>query len=330
MKHGLDSGDVTAFSPTKKRAKRTLKAPSKSGDRSTRGGRPSGKTTKRISPRQPKPVQRPPNYATEDHTNDVTSSPQPDVNITGRMDNHQNQGLERPSTNGTMYADSGHADRILNVDEQDPTETDSLFPPPRRMPGSTTSLPSSRVAHRGSAKDAEPNHDEESARTIDASPLRPVHSRTPSSIREVPKEIHRPGTKDGSSDQSAKNQVNFKVLYRVIVSRTPTYLSIGWHPKGMFEQISLRELLTDLPIEGTVQSLNFTLEGPGMRIVEWTDADDDATFDYIKRLFGKKIRAHIVNGARSEKPLLFEIEIEPIRGGSIQVDDGDEEDGAIF
>ena len=157
----------------------------------------------------------------------------------------------------------------------------------------------------------QPSDVDQAVQTSDAPAFHSGHLPTPSSVSEAPTEIRH-------QSEGARSRVNIEFVYRVILSRIPVYQSKGWHPKGKFQEKSLRELLTELPLEGTINGLAFTLEGPGLHIEEQIDGEDENRFENMKRHFNKQIRACLTNCAQSKTPLLIEMEIEPLRGESVQ------------
>ena len=134
---------------------------------------------------------------------------------------------------------------------------------------------------------------------------------------------------NGQPTLTTKPKVSFEIMFRVIVSRTPTYLCKGWQPKGKFQDKSLSELLTELPVQGTFEGLAFALEGPGMRYEEEIKVGDDNRFENMKKYFLKNIKACLGN-AHDKKPLIFEVEIEPMREGNVQVENEIEDADIIF
>lgn len=76
----------------------------------------------------------------------------------------------------------------------------------------------------------------------------------------------------------------------------------------------MKEVLHELLLDGNVEGLLFTLEGPGMRLEEQIDRDDEPRFEVMKRHFYKQIRACRANHSDPKTPLMLEFEIEPLRG----------------
>jgi len=162
-----------------------------------------------------------------------------------------------------------------------------------------------------------------------ASTIRSAYSHTPPSLSEGLKATQNPIDNNGQATAGTKRKVNIEIMFRVIVSRSPKYLCKGWQPRGTFQNKSLQELWAELPIQGTFKGLAFALEGPDMRYEEEINRDDDTRFEIMKKQFLRSIRA-CLEKAHDKTLLVFEIEIEPIREESEQVNDESDEADIIF
>lgn len=298
-KHRLDAEDAAALGRVGKRTKVHSRTPSKNASE-----RKSVELSKRISRRQRKPVPRP-ERATEDQVNEVISSPTPSASQKAEMHTRRKDRLETKRPASIMGSDESQSTLVVNSVEQG-------FP--QNQPSSRPVEPDIHM------KGVHPSDVDQAVQTSDAPAFHFGHLPTPSSVSEVPKEIRH-------QSEGARSRVSVEFVYRVILSRTPVYLCKGWYPKGKFQDKTLRELLTELPLEGTINGLTFTLEGPGFHIEQQIDGEDENRFEIMKRHFNKQIRACVVNCAQSKTPLLIEMEIEPLRGESVQgndeIDDAD-------
>lgn len=126
-------------------------------------------------------------------------------------------------------------------------------------------------------------------------------------------------------------------LYRVVLSRRPVYSYRKWTPSRKLEETTFAEFMDELRLQGggaDVRGLVFTVEGPGLRAVEEIRRGDELGFDSLRRQLKKVIRGQLAGrgGARGgdAPPLIFEMEIEPVRGESaVGEEDVDDEDFVI-
>ena len=310
-KHGLDDAeDAATLGRVGKRPKAHHKTLSKNDGESNNVKVPLPRA-KWTSPRERKTVHRP-GCATKDEVDEAISSPTLSVNPKAEMYAHGKDGSKNTRPALILGGDESQATRVVKSVEQDFSKN-----PPSPGP----------VNPEIPVKEVQPSNIDEAVQSSDASTFHSGHMRALSSVSEAPKEIRHQSEQNDAPKQEARSKVNIEFVYRVILSRTPVYLCKGWHPKGKFQEKSLRELLTELPLEGTVKGLAFTLEGPGLHIEEQIDGEDENRFEIMKKHFNKQIRACLASCAQSKTPLLIEIEIEPLRGESVQgndeIDDAD-------
>jgi hypothetical protein len=146
----------------------------------------------------------------------------------------------------------------------------------------------------------------------------PTASPVPEGLKETPQATEQRNVakmealKSEPAKQAPRGKPTINFVYR-IVSRAPIYTSKIWNPKGKFQEKSLRELMEELPLEGDIKGLVFTLEGPGMSVEEPIYRGEEGRFDEMKRHFNKLIRACLANCADSSSGLFLGIEIEPLR-----------------
>jgi hypothetical protein len=291
-KHGLDSEDIATLDRGGKR----IKVKSEGGSESTKL-----RTSSRGKPRHPQGL------TVEEAMNELISSLVPSVS------REAGTSLENSREPLAMSGDENQPAVVVNS-----TEQDSMKVPP------STGIVKSEIP-MGEAQSAD---GDQAVQLSDAASVHRRNLSTTSSVSETPKEIRHRSEQNDPPKQGKKAKVNIEFVYRVILSRTPVYLCKGWQPNGKFQEKSLRELLTELPLEGTIKGLTFVLEGPGMRIEEQIEAEDENHFESMKRHFNKRIRACLANWSPSKGPLMVEIEIEPLRDESDQ--GNDEADDAGF
>ncbi|KAF2496206.1 hypothetical protein BU16DRAFT_561040 [Lophium mytilinum] len=139
--------------------------------------------------------------------------------------------------------------------------------------------------------------------------------RTPASMEES-MQLAANQTALPSPSPGLKSTVSF--VYSVISSRVPIYQTKGWQPKGKFQDKTLAEVFLELLLDENVHGIVFTLEGPGCRREgDPIDRDDEMSFESLKRMFNKQIRACVASHAGNSKPMLFEVEIEPLKGEEV-------------
>lgn len=99
-----------------------------------------------------------------------------------------------------------------------------------------------------------------------------------------------------------------------------------WAPSRKLEEMTLGQFTDELRLQGDVRALVFTVEGPGLRAVEEILLGDELSFDSLRRQIKKVIRGQLM-GRSADAPLIFEMDIEPVRGestgGEDEVDDAD-------
>jgi len=90
--------------------------------------------------------------------------------------------------------------------------------------------------------------------------------------------------------------------------------------------MTLSQFTDELRLQGDVRALVFTVEGPGLRAVEEILLGDEFSFNSLRRQIKKVIRGELI-GRSADAPLIFEMDIEPVRddstGGEEEVDDAD-------
>lgn len=115
-----------------------------------------------------------------------------------------------------------------------------------------------------------------------------------------------------------------EVGYTLILSRTPIYEPKIFKLAGSLNEMSLQQLLGQLPFGADAEGLIFRLDGPGVKMTERISREDEAGFELMKRTLNKTIRVSLKNHASSIKTLVFEIEIEAWSEGVAVVADEDD------
>ena len=136
--------------------------------------------------------------------------------------------------------------------------------------------------------------------TTAAAAADPSINRSPE-LKEAPKQASRP-----------KPRLN--LIYRVVKSREPFFDCEIWNPKGgRFQEKSLEEVVEEIPKTNSsadVTALIFTLCGPGMRIKDTIERNEESRFGVMKTFFTRQITSCLSKA--SEQSLLLEMEIEPV------------------
>jgi hypothetical protein len=160
--------------------------------------------------------------------------------------------------------------------------------------------------------------------TIIGSARRPF---TPATTIVTP-EIRSEHTEIPKQPQQGKPKI--KVEYFVVLSRSPVYESKGWQPEGNFQEKTLLQLLRQLPLHGDIKGLIFTLEGPGLKMEQRIDSEDESGFETMKRRFSKMMRVSLASHSDTEKVLIFEIEIESLKEEAIAAGGEDEDTSFLW
>lgn len=126
---------------------------------------------------------------------------------------------------------------------------------------------------------------------------------------ELPR-LHTPG----------KPKIEF--VYRIVLSRYPIYSYRNWRPSRKLEETTLGEFINELGLQGDVEGLLFTVEGPGMKATEKIPRNDETGFEAFIRQIKKVIRVQLGRQRGSDSTLVFELEIEPMRSDAFK---GEEE-----
>jgi hypothetical protein len=88
--------------------------------------------------------------------------------------------------------------------------------------------------------------------------------------------------------------------------------------------------MEELHLKEDVKGLMFTVEGPGLKAVEEIRRDDETGFDSLRRQIKKVIRGQLASRGVPGPPLVFEMEIEPMRGEAARGnEESDDEDFVI-
>lgn len=114
--------------------------------------------------------------------------------------------------------------------------------------------------------------------------------------------------------QASRPKPRLNLIYRVVKSREPFFDCEIWNPKGgRFQEKSLEEVLQEIPKTNSstyVTALIFTLCGPGMRIKDTIERNEESRFGVMKTFFTRQITLCLSKA--SEQSLLLEMEIEPV------------------
>jgi hypothetical protein len=273
---------------------------------------------KRISPRAKK-VRKRPGYLTGERYNEFVG--ELDAN-SPRATGPSNSPSPSPA-NSTIVFTPRHASSEeigITASKHIPSHPpQGLEPTPSIADG--TASPSTPRLKTSSAKVSRPSLDNLSDPPSIPASETPKESRRANEQQNLP-----PMAEPPKREKRGKPSIIF--IYRVIISRRPIYMSKTWNPKGKFQDKSLSELIEELPLEGDVKGLVFTLEGPNMNVEEEIYRGDEGRFEAMKRHFNRLIRARLGSRDDSSSDLILEIEIEPLRDKSESGEDEDD-DGTL-
>jgi hypothetical protein len=256
------------------------------------------------------------------------------------------------STSEQEFRDSSKVDSRDRVPSARPPQAEKevnkeRFPRENPAPSAPVKTQHSEKEHReanppptvpAQAQHSEKGHREASpARTV---PVKAQHSekqhREPSPPVPVPIKAHRSEKENRESSErlgtprpsaSAKPTISF--IYRIILSRSPIYSYKTWNPTRKLEETSLELIIEELGLTADVRGIIFTVEGPNFRAVEELLRDNETGFSSFVRQIKRVIRGLLTAGRGINSPLVFEMELEPIRGGDAQNDEEFDDDFTI-
>ncbi|KAH7001609.1 hypothetical protein EDB80DRAFT_97571 [Ilyonectria destructans] len=166
-------------------------------------------------------------------------------------------------------------------------------------------------------------------RSLSSPVLEPVYKNGPR-----PELEHTPGSVLGraaehEADQDAdpkpssqKQKPRPHIIFSVDVSHDENR---RWLPKGKFMQMSLRDLVEELPLQPNFSRFTFALETLRCTFHEDVTLNDEAGFALMKNRFYHKIAASL-RAHRGSSDLLFEICIHPIWDGGDDYEGGNSDD----
>jgi hypothetical protein len=133
--------------------------------------------------------------------------------------------------------------------------------------------------------------------------------------------------------QASRSKPRLNLIYRVVKSREPFFDCEIWNPKGgRFQEKSLEEVVQEIPKTNSstdVTALIFTLCGPGMRIKDTIERNEESRFGVMKTFFTRQITSCLSKA--SEQSLLLEMEIEPVyKDEQVKEESGDGSEDAVW
>ncbi|KAH6990791.1 hypothetical protein BKA56DRAFT_216773 [Ilyonectria sp. MPI-CAGE-AT-0026] len=157
--------------------------------------------------------------------------------------------------------------------------------------------------------------------------LRPELEHTPESVFGRAAE-HEAGQEADPKPSSQRQRPRPQIIFSVDVSHDENR---RWQPKGKFMQMSLRDLVEELPLQPNFSRFTFTLETLRCTFHEDVTLNDEAGFALMKNRFNHKIAASL-RAHRGSSDLLFEICIHPIWDGRDDCEggNGDDDEDIVF
>ncbi|KAF9729802.1 hypothetical protein PMIN01_11735 [Paraphaeosphaeria minitans] len=135
-----------------------------------------------------------------------------------------------------------------------------------------------------------------------------------------PRPGHQSRKKGVACSRSFSAGISFN--YRVVLCRTTVYKSKRWHPKGLFLEKSLSELINELLFghkEG-IRTLKIQLNCPGFDVEEAIGRGQEDSYNSTKKEFMRVVKEcrkkHIK--ANSGGILAMDFTIETVRGGDCE------------
>lgn len=138
----------------------------------------------------------------------------------------------------------------------------------------------------------------------------------PAVDRLLPPTNHASGS-GNSTVGVARPAPAIEINYHIVLSKSPVYRSIGWQPSRALREMSLTQLLSEIPLKGDTKGLGFTLEGPGLHIKDSIECGKESGFMILKKRFNKGISAALDNNAASIERLTFDLEIELLTDAAV-------------
>ncbi|RYP71689.1 hypothetical protein DL771_004640 [Monosporascus sp. 5C6A] len=144
---------------------------------------------------------------------------------------------------------------------------------------------------------------------------------SPASASPAPNSTGEVGRGDVPTDpppQPYRSIPKIEFLYRFVTSRKPVFSYKNWKPTRKLEETSLQQFLDELPLEGDVKGLLFIVEGPGLKAEQQILRGEETEFGSMIKQIKKAIRTELgISRKYHDRPLVIEMEIEPIKGGEI-------------
>ena len=104
----------------------------------------------------------------------------------------------------------------------------------------------------------------------------------PGGDRSLSRTQHASGS-DNSTGGAARLPPAIEIDYHIVLSKSPVYRSIGWQPSRELREMSLTQLLSEIPLLGDTKGLGFTLEGPGLHMKELIECEKESGFMILKK-----------------------------------------------
>ncbi|KAM0813072.1 hypothetical protein AB5N19_13063 [Seiridium cardinale] len=160
---------------------------------------------------------------------------------------------------------------------------------------------------------------------IDARP----QGKVPMAAKESTEGLRLESEKPDAPRPRALPKPVIEFIYRIILSRTPIYSYRSWNPARKLEETSLAQIIEELGLAADAKGIVFTAEGPNFRAVEEVLRDDEIRFSSFIKQIKRAIRGLLMSGRGVNSPIVFDMEIEPMRGDSTKGDEEFDDDFTI-
>ncbi|KAK9414764.1 hypothetical protein SUNI508_10882 [Seiridium unicorne] len=153
--------------------------------------------------------------------------------------------------------------------------------------------------------------------------------KAPMAAMETTEGLRQESEKPDAPRPRALPKPVIEFIYRIILSRTPIYSYRSWNPTRKLEETSLAQIIEELGLAADAKGIIFTAEGPNFRAVEEVLRDDEIRFSSFIKQIKRAIRGLLMSGRGVNSPIVFDMEIEPMRGDSTKGDEEFDDDFTI-